>query len=288
VAFPGSLLRGPLWYNGKRFLATMGESDMPSPLPGMDPFLEAEEWEDFHNRFNNVLADALSPCVEPRYYVRIERRVYVEHAGEDGPQLRRADVAVLRGETGEHGAALESSTAVATVAPVPCVLPMPEERRETYLVIREQESREVVTVIETLSPANKRRGGEGRREYLRKREEVLDSETHLVELDLLRGGERLPVVGSLPPGDYYAVVSRAYRRPRAEVYPWTLRHRLPAIPVPLAKGEPDVPIDLQAVFDTVYDRARYQLSVDYRQALEPPLSKEDAQWLAELLAKQGA
>jgi hypothetical protein len=109
--------------------------------------------------------------------------------------------------------------------------------------------------------------------------------THLVELDLLRGGERLPTVGSLPAGDYYAIVSRSYRRPRAEVYPWTFRHRLPSIPVPLDKGELDVLINLQDVFDTVYDRARYDLSIDYSQPLSLPLSDQDAKWAREFLAK---
>jgi len=263
---------------------------MPSPLPGMAPFLEGEEWEDFHTTFNTVIRETLSPRLEPRYLIRVVRRVYVEHADEDSPQLRRADVAVLSTATDQLGEAGQSSGGVATLAPVPCVLPMPEERRETYLVIRERDSRHIVTVIETLSPRNKRSGGEGRREYLRKREEVLCSETHLVELDLLRGGRRLPVVGSLPPGDYYAVVSRAHRRPRAEVYPWTLRQRLPVIPVPLAKGEPDVPVDLQAVFGTVYDRARYDLSLDYRQPLEPPLSEVflEACWPSEAVAVRSA
>jgi len=143
----------------------------------------------------------------------------------------------------------------------------------------------VVTVIETLSPGNKRTGGDGRREYLRKREEVLGSDTHLVELDLLRGGQRLPMLVPLPAGDYYAIVSRGYRRPRAEVYAWTLRDPLPVIPVPLAKGEPDVPLDLKSAVDTVYDRARYDLSLDYTQALVPPLSEEDRKWVEERLAK---
>jgi hypothetical protein len=191
---------------------------------------------------------------------------------------------VLRAETDGTPRTGEAASAAATLAPVPGVVPMPEERRETYLVIRERESRQVVTVIETLSPANKRSGGDGRREYLRKREEVLSSDTHLVELDLLRGGQRLPMLKPLPTGDYYAIVSRGYRRPRAEVYARTLRDPLPVIPVPLAKGEPDVPLDLKSVFDTVYDRARYGLSLDYTQALVPPLSEEDRKWVGERLA----
>ena len=106
-------------------------------------------------------------------------------------------------------------------------------------------------------------------------------EANLVELDLLRGGKRLPVVG-MPPGDYFAIVSRGHRRPRADVYPWTLRQPLPTIPIPLKKDEPEVPLDLQAVFTTVYDRARYQLSLNYAAKPGVPLSEADASWQRQL------
>jgi hypothetical protein len=150
-------------------------------------------------------------------------------------------------------------------------------------VVRLQETMEVVTVLETLSPANKRAGGDGRREYLQKRTEVLRSASHLVELDLLRGGARLPMRRPLRPGDYYAIVSRCDLRPVAAVYAWTIRDRLPTIPVPLKEGDADAPLDLQAAFTTVYDRARYDLSLNYDAELQPPLGKEDAEWVQGLL-----
>lgn len=255
---------------------------MPSPFPGMDPFLESQEWEDFHTRFNTVISDQLSPRVEPRYVVRVERRVYVESPPDEIPQLARADVAVLRpaGAVSATALAVESVT---MLEPFEFELPMPQERREVYLVIRLRETMEVVTVLETLSPANKRSGGDGRREYLDKREAVLQSQAHLVELDLLRGGLRLPTVTPLPPAHYYAIVSRRGRRPKAAGYAWTLRDRLPTIPVPLKAADPDVPLDLQAAFSTVYDRARYQLSLNYAADLNPPLVEEDAEWCRRLL-----
>jgi hypothetical protein len=160
---------------------------------------------------------------------------------------------------------------------------MPEEKRESYLVVRERDTREVVAIVETLSPGNKRPNSVGRREYLGKRDEVLQSQAHFVELDLLRGGERLPMSSPMPRGDYYAIVSRCERRPRAELYPWTIRDPLPTIPVPLKKGDPDTQLELQAVFATVYDRARYHLSLDYRQPLSPSLNEADAAWLKGLL-----
>ena len=258
---------------------------MPSPFPGMDPFLESQEWEDFHTTFMTVVREVLSPAIEPQYTARVERRIYVEHPlpYEDDDRYVISDVAVLnRG----NGGFQSQAAGVAVAEAVECVIPMPQERRETYLLIRERETLEVITVIEVLSPANKRRGGNGRRVYLRKRDEVLSSETHLVELDLLRGGERLPMVTPLPPGDYYATISRRMKRPRVRVTAWTLREPLPTIPIPLKEEDGDVPLDLGKVFATVYDRAHYHLTLNYAALLDPPLSNDDAAWFRELMSRQ--
>lgn len=257
---------------------------MPSPFPGMDPYIEDQEWEDFHARFNTVLSELLAPGVEPRYIVRVERRVYGEHGLSDEDQVRWADVALIESDRDVPVAIAAPAASGVTLQPVECVLPMPQERRETFLVIRERETMEVVTIIETLSPANKRSSSDGRQQYLAKREEILQSRTNLVELDFLRGGQRLPM-RNMPPGDYYAIVSRGPKRPRADVFRWTLRQPLPAIPIPLKKGEPEVQVDLQQVFSTVYERARYQLSVDYAAPLDTPLSQSDAEWVQSLVQR---
>jgi hypothetical protein len=156
-----------------------------------------------------------------------------------------------------------------------------EEFRESFLLIREQETLEVITVLELLSPNNKRKGSKGRRKYLSNRKNVLQSESHLVELDLLRGGERLPLLGPVPDGDYYAVVSRERRRPTVDVYAWTLQHRLPVLPIPLKPGDADVPLDLQAAFNIVYDRVRYQRTLHYGTELVPPLSAAESEWASQ-------
>lgn len=255
---------------------------MPSVFPGMDPFIEDQEWEDYHSRFNIVLSDVLAPGVEPRYIVRVERRVYVEHGLGDDDHVRWGDVSILW-PGGEAPVSETSGSQTGTaLAPVECILPVPQERRETFLVIRELPTMEVVTIIETLSPANKRSSSDGRQQYLAKREEILQSRTNLVELDLLRGGKRLPMTPA-PGGDYFAVVCRGYRSPRAQVFPWTIRDVLPTIPIPLKKGEADVQLDLQQAFTTVYDRARYRLSLNYGANLIPPLSETDAIWAKQLL-----
>jgi hypothetical protein len=154
-------------------------------------------------------------------------------------------------------------------------------------VLRDRQTLRIVTLIELLSPTNKRPGSEGREQYLDKREEILQSRTNLVELDLLRGGQRLPMQTELPPGDYYALVRRGWRRHRAAVYAWTLRQKMPPIPIPLQKDEPEPTLDLQAALDLSYDRAAYQDSLDYSQSLQPPARAEDADWLKEVLRANG-
>jgi Protein of unknown function (DUF4058) len=257
---------------------------MPSPFPGMDPFIESRVWKDFHTRLVPELANALLPSVRPRYAVRVEERIYLEHSPANDLHSIQPDLAVLQGTDREARSRAGGGAATTVgIAPVLMTLPMPEQEREVFLTVRELQSMEVVTVIELLSPGNKRSGSDGQREYLAKREAVVRSAAHLVELDLLRGGERLPTVQPLPPADYYAFVRRKPFRPQVEVYPWSLRQRLPVIPVPLAGDDPDVLLDLQAVFDTVYDRAGYDYSLDYRHPVGPPLADEDIAWVQQLL-----
>jgi len=250
---------------------------MPSPFPGMDPFLEAQKWGDFHTSFITVLREQLMPRVRPKYFVDVEERVYVERDPDDPLLVLRPDVAVV-----DH-VREEQRGYAAVAAPVECLLPLPEETREICLTIRRKDTRTIVTVIELLSPTNKRPGADGFERYLEKRLHVLASFSNLVEIDLLRGGRRMPLVGKLPPGDFLVTVAHVRRRPRAEVYVWSLPQRLPTIPIPLAHPDPDVPVDLQQVFDLVYDRAGYDYSLDYQSPPEPPLTSELAAWVEEQL-----
>jgi hypothetical protein len=227
----------------------------------MDPFVEGQLWPDFHQRLLNGLADLLTPQAIPRYSIRLGVTVYVEQGAEEngGAVIIPDALLAMRGERHSLGGG-GAATAVA-IAPTLLPVAMPEHRNHLYLTIRDRESERIVTVIEILSPKNKRRGDEGRRRYLRKRDRVLLSAAHLVEIDLLRGGARLPMAAPLPPGDYYAMVHREEVRPTAEVYAWDLRHPLPTIPVPLAGGDADLSLDLQACLTMVYDRAAYAYSL---------------------------
>jgi hypothetical protein len=254
----------------------------------MDPFIEMQEWSDLHATYMTVIRELLAPQVRPRYVVRVERRVYLEEPFEEPDQII-PDVAILERRSvsrSSSGTALLTEPSVA-IAPVECLLPEAEEHHEYYLVLRDRETLRIVTLIELLAPANKRAGSEGREQYLEKREEILRGRTNLVELDLLRGGRRLPMQSELPSGDYYALVRRGWRRRRAAVYAWTVRQPLPPIPIPLQNEEPEPTLDLQAAFNLTFDRAAYQDSLDYSQAIQPPARAEDADWIQSLLTASG-
>jgi hypothetical protein len=254
---------------------------MSCPFPGMDPFIESQAWPDFHTRFITEIADLLMPHLRPRYFARLEERVYVEQETNGAIRTIRPDLTVVK----DAAQPSPPSTAVATVTtPVSLRIAMPEKAREAYLEIRLRDTGEVVTVIELLSSANKRPGSDGRREYLRKRSAVLGSDVHLLELDLLRGGDRLPMEDPLPPGDHYAILSRAPRRPTCDVWFWTLAQPLPSVPVPLAGDDPDITLHLQSVMRGVYERAGYDYSLDYRAEVDPPLDHDAQAWVREQLA----
>lgn len=254
---------------------------MPSPFPGMDPFLESQLWSDFHADFIPAIRARLVPRLAPDYVVNVEKSVYLLH-DDELDRLIIPDVAVI--ESGVWTGGNGGGVAVAVdVEPVVRTFTQPRTVRNTYLAIRSMQGRQVVTVIEVLSPWNKT--GEGRGEYLEKRDALLGSPVNLVELDLLRGGRRLPTVEPHPAGDHFAFVSRGNRRPQSEVYPWSLRRTLPTIPIPLAVGDADVPLELQAVFDESYDRAGYRYSVDYTVSVDPALTEPNLVWSSEILTR---
>lgn len=257
---------------------------MPSPFPGMDPFIEVQKWSGFHHMLITELAQTLVKELRPRYEVDPEERIYVETTAGDA-HAYRADVAVSAGSPSASRGAIGG--AVLDIEPSVYTLPESQamEEREAYLVIRKTGRRDVVTVIEVLSPTNKRAGSDGRREYLKKQHQVLRSSAHLVEIDLLLGGERLPTVRPLKPTtDYCAFVCRAGQRPQAEVFEWTLRTRLPRIPIPLLPDDADAILDLQHALTAVYDRAGYDYSLRYDEALAIQPRPSDEAWLKQVLA----
>lgn len=255
---------------------------MPSPFPGMNPYLEHPDfWSDFHNRLTIAIAYDLAPKLLPKYQVVTDKRVY-ELAGSTSLLVGRPDVTVQRERTPSRidrptTSSIAITSARPSIGPVRIQLPMPEEVRETYLEVRDSATQEVVTALEVLSPTNKQ--GEGRQKYERKRADVLRSRTHLVEIDLLRMGEPLPMLEHPDRSHYRIVVSRSEIRPIADLYPFNLPDRIPAFPLPLRADDVEPLLDLQSLLDDIYDRSGYGYFIDYHRTPQPPVSEEDAAWI---------
>ena len=256
---------------------------MPSPFPGMDPYLEMVEWQDFHVRIMTAISRQLAPLIEPKYLARLERRIFVENHFDETREFY-PDLEIISPEGNGNGGT-RSHGMVATLEPKLYSVPLPEEHRETYLVIKDLERRKVVAVIEVLSPTNKATGSDGARIYNAKREELLSGTTHLMEINLLRKGRRPATRAPIPDTtDYCVFLHHARRRSKVAVYEWSVRDPLPVVPVPLADDDPDAPLDLQAVFTEVYQEARYDLELPYDRELNPSLRRKDATWVNKTVA----
>lgn len=264
---------------------------MPTPFPGMDPYLEQPAlWPDVHNGLIAELRNALVPQLRPRYYVALEERIYL--AVPPGLTfVSRPDVTVVGLPTSASSQAPlfdKALTGVTTLEPVIVELPIPEPVRETYLEVRLVQTHTVITVLELLSPANKR-PGEGRQQYERKRRHVLATCTHLVEIDLLRAGEPMPMStrGPTIASHYRLLISRAEHRPCAALVPFSVRDPLPSFRLPLQPEDDEPLVDLNHLLHRLYDRAGYDLRLDYSAATDPPLAEEEAVWADTLLRAAG-
>ena len=256
---------------------------MSSPFPGMDPYLE-QFWPDVHARLILYACDQIEEQLPRGLIARVEERVVLE--SDDGARGVYPDVKIAE-LSGRGGAAVAVTSRRFAVEPV-IVEYEGEPATETFVNILEAgPGQRLVTVIEILSVANKL-PGEGQRLYRQKQSELRDACVSLVEIDLLRRGDR---VLSLDPWriprrarTHYQVCARRGWTPRRfEVYPVPLRSPLPAIRIPLRQTDTDVRLDLQAVLDMAYRKGRYHLTVDYSDPPEPPLSGADAKWARTLV-----
>jgi hypothetical protein len=246
----------------------------------MDPYLEGQMfWPDFHARFIPNCCDALADRLPDHYEVRIDERVsLVDVPSHRNVQRLEPDMAISQSQP-RPSASPTSPGAVATLEPITIPLILEEERTETYIEILHRPERNLIAVLEVLSPSNKEDPGYS--SYLAKRNGLLHHHVHLVEIDLLLAGRRLELQRPLPPGDYYALIANADRRPDCDVYAWTIRQALPALPIPLAGSDPAILLDLGAVFAATYQRGRYARSIDYRVPPAVPLRAEDRDWALE-------
>src|SRR5438105_6320764 len=222
----------------------------------MNPYLEHEDaWNNFREQFPDRVVEVLEPQVGPNYFLKVDEHIYIHELPEDQRRfLGRADAALSH--MPDKGRERGPGTATVTIkAPRRVLLPAVDKVGMSYVEIRDRRSRRLVTVIELLSPSNKRPGPD-REQYEYKRAEILASSTHLVEIDLLRGGERMPFDEPVV-CDYCVVVSRSEMRRQAELWTIGLRDRLPPIPIPLLGNEVGPILDLQAILHHLYDTRGY-------------------------------
>jgi hypothetical protein len=259
---------------------------VPSPFPGMDPYLEHPDlWPDVHHRLITAIADAVGPQLRPKYRVAIEKRTYLAEA-EDMSFVGRPDAAVLRERPTVDYLPPGTDVSPPATQPLTVVVPTPEMVREGYLEVREINTAEVITVLELLFPSNKR-VGEGRRVYELKRRQVLSSLTHLVEIDLLRAGKPMPIMNNESQAAYRILISRGQQRPLAQLYTFDLQETIPKFRLPLQPEDTEPEVDLQVLLAGMYERAGYDLAVDYSREPVPPLSEENKTWANALLRQLG-
>lgn len=277
---------------------------MLSPFPGMDPYLEAPDiWPDLHDRLATQVSALLNETLPRPYYARLEMRPEVGIV-EDGGYTRRIvpDVAVVRPPQADADAGGVAVQELPRAKPSKSltITVRTEPIRHAFVEIRDPTRRHhLVTLLEIISPSNKRFGPD-RRTYLLKQREVLESSANLIELDLLRGGirpqenaELIDFLANLDPHpDYLVLVNRAWPRLGTltdyELYLIPIMESLPCISVPLRQGQDEIPLDLQYVFNRTYESGPYRRgAVDYEQPPHPPLEGETAAWAEQRLREAG-
>jgi hypothetical protein len=231
----------------------------------MDPYLEhPNQSNDFHLEMIVGIRAALNQDLRPGYYAHIDERV--DRSGPDDPGQ-----GIFVAPPGWAGA----------------ITRLDQHVHEGYLKVIDTSNRRIVTVIELLKPMNKVVGACGLESFRENRDRVMKSSRHWVEIDLLREGHSLMPREKLPDHEYLVFVSPSHRRPDGLFWPIRLSERLPVIPIPLRGKHETVPLDLQAVLEVAYDRARYELDIDYTKEPVPPLSEEWREWADRLLRGKG-
>jgi hypothetical protein len=265
---------------------------MPSPFPGMDPYLEDREvFPNLHTTLITYLQELLQPKLPDPYYASVSRRTWIEISD----RAVEPDVNVLRRRGPMNETAEVGGVAVAAAPSLrPVIISVAEEEWwepyiEIYVGTRPRQR--LVASIEVLSPSNKRSGNNGRRLYRRKQLEMLEGQVNLVEIDLLRSGRHTTAVPlrrlrkMVPSYDYHVCVRTIDRRQEFAVFPFRLEDLLPKIDVPLLPGDGAVEVDLQSAFNRAYDFGPYRKEIDYvQESPHPPLDEGRTAWARDCIA----
>ncbi len=256
---------------------------MPSPFPGMNPYLEDPRiWPEIHHRLIVAIADAINPQIRPQYRIGMEERNNEDKLLVGIPD----DIVVQNLPTATKPTQSNVAVVEPLVEPVQVTIPVSETIKEWYLEVRRVENGEVITVIEILSPKNKR-SGVGRQAYESKRQLVLSSLTNLIEIDLLRQGRMMSLESPEIESDYHILVSRSHCRPQADLYAFNLPDVIPNFPLPLLPEDKEPIINLQDLLHLAYDRGSYDLMIDYQREAVPALSQTDRVWVDRILGTAG-
>jgi len=252
---------------------------MPSPFPGMDPYLEGYLWHDLLSALANKIRQQLTPLLRPKYIARLDIYLTEDSFPEDEIGILYPDVKVLEAANCQPTPISSPSETTLTITPPSLTLPVPKsvQVRLTRVEIRDTANNRLITSIEILSPVNKREPG--LTAYRQKQKRLYEANVHLLEIDLLRRGKRPFAQPPLPDVPYCIALTRA-RAKQVEIWAIALSSRLPIIPIPLEAPDPDAPLDLQAALTSVYEEAAYDLSLDYSQTPPPPaFSPAETDWL---------
>jgi Protein of unknown function (DUF4058) len=257
---------------------------MPSPFPGVDPYIESSGmWGDFHGAMLSVMRADLNSNLPRGYAASIELYVWAgEKESRRSSAFAKPDVRTRQEEEIDAG-----GTAMATIAaPSTILLPRRVHKRRKYLKIVDIHSKQIVTIIELLSQSNKKIGDD-RIHYLQKRDEYLANGLNFVEIDLLQAGRRPPLgKNQLGLTDFYVLVSRSWRFPEAGIWTFGLRDQLPEIPVPVTEEVGDTPLHLRLCMDRSYDEGRYSTSLPYDEPLKPRPHSRDRDWIGTVMANR--
>lgn len=258
---------------------------MTSPFPGMDPYLEGYLWPDVHNGIAFIIKELLGPMISPKYVARMELYTVEDTNPEEEIGIMYPDVEVLRQSKAEDPAVSSEKKGPLTITPITIRIPSinPVEVRIPRVEIRDKNNNQLITVIEILSPVNKRPPGLA--PYLQKRSDLHKAGIHLLEIDLLRRGRRT-INHPFTPKSHYLVSLLRAGTDHFDVWSINIQDPLPDIPVPLKAPDPDVVLSLGKVLELLYERSLYHLSIDYSQAAPPPaFSIEDSEWIKKLFNK---